>query len=136
MKPTTLTQIYNSGGQYIEPDPETTKTIDIPTAIAVGAQALMDAIAAKEAEKQAEWNKKYNETKAKKDAQAQAQKEADAYLEARFRNIDDQELENLINKTARGMLAKDAAASKEEIAELKNEIARLKKRVAFAEDFI
>ena len=134
MKPTTLTQIYNSGtGQY--PDPET-KMINIPDAVAQGAQALMDAIEAKEAEKQAEWNKKYNEEKAAKEAKAQSQKEADAFLEARFRNVDDQQVENLINQTARGTLAKEAAASKAEIAELKKEIERLKSRVAFAEDFM
>ena len=118
MKPTTLDAIFREN-QNVQPQPE---TIEIGDKIAKGAQALLEAIEAKESEKAEKIEAaRQAELKAKEESETLTRQASD-YMRAHWRAQETREAEHEANTIGRDILNKEINAVKGEVAILRGEL--------------
>ena len=119
MKPTTLDTIFRENQNVPPSEPE---TIEIGDNIAKGAQALLNAIEAKEAKEAERIDAAYQaERKAKEEGEALTRQASD-YMRAHWQAEENREAEHEANTIARDILNKEINAVRGEVAVLRGEL--------------
>ena len=119
MKPTTLDTIFRENQNVPPSEPE---TIEIGDGIAKGAQALLDAINAKETEKAEKIDAAYQAERAAKDEGEALTRQASDYMRQHWRAQENREAEHEANTIARDILNKEINAVRGEVAILRGEL--------------
>ena len=119
MKPTTLDTIFRENQNVPPSEPE---TIEIGDNIAKGAQALLNAIEAKEAKEAERIDAAYQaERKAKEEGEALTRQASD-YMRQHWQAEENREAEHEANTIGRDILNQEINAVKEEVAVLRGEL--------------
>jgi len=119
VKPTTLDTIFRENQNVPPSEPE---TIEIGDNIAKGAQALLNAIEAKEAKEAERIDAAYQaERKAKEEGEALTRQASD-YMRAHWQAEENREAEHEANTIARDILNKEINAVRGEVAVLRGEL--------------
>jgi len=119
MKPTTLETIFRENQNAAPSGPE---TIEIGDGIAKGAQALLNAIEAKETEKAEKIDAAYQaERKAKEEGETLTRQASD-YMRSHWHAAENREAEHEANTLARDILNKEINAVRGEVAILRGEL--------------
>jgi len=119
MKPTTLDSIFRENQNVPPSGPE---TIEIGDGIAKGAQALLNAIEAKETEKAEKIDAAYQaERKAKEEGETLTRQASD-YMRSHWHAAENREAEHEANTLARDILNKEINAVRGEVAILRGEL--------------
>ena len=119
MKPTTLDSIFRENQNVPPSEPE---TIEIGDNIAKGAQALLNAIEAKEAKEAERIDAAYQaERKAKEEGEALTRQASD-YMRAHWQAEENREAEHEANTIARDILNQEINAVRGEVAVLRGEL--------------
>ena len=119
MKPTTLDTIFRENQNVPPSEPE---TIEIGDKIAKGAQALLNAIEAKEAKEAERIDAAYQaERKAKEEGEALTRQASD-YMRAHWHAEENRDAEHEANTLARDILNKEINAVRGEVAVLRGEL--------------
>ena len=119
MKPTTLDTIFRENQNVPPSEPE---TIEIGDNIAKGAQALLNAIEAKETEKAEKIDAAYQaERKAKEEGETLTRQASD-YMRAHWHAEENRDAEHEANTLARDILNKEINAVRGEVAILRGEL--------------
>ena len=119
MKPTTLDTIFRENQNVPPSEPE---TIEIGDNIAKGAQALLNAIEAKEAKEAERIDAAYQaERKAKEEGEALTRQASD-YMRQHWQAEENREAEHEANTLARDILNKEINAVRGEVAVLRGEL--------------
>ena len=119
MKPTTLDTIFRENQTAAPSEPE---TIEIGDGIAKGAQALLNAIKAKETEKAEKVEAAYQaERKAREESETLTRQASD-FMRQHWRAQETQEAEHEANTIGRDILSKEINAVKGEVAILMGEL--------------
>ena len=119
MKPTTLDSIFRENQNAAPSEPE---TIEIGDGIAKGAQALLDAINAKETEKAEKIDAAYQANRKAKDEAETLTRQASDYMRQHWQASETREAEHEANTIARDILNKEITAVKGEVAILMGEL--------------
>ena len=119
MKPTTLDSIFRENQNAAPSEPE---TIEIGDGIAKGAQALLDAINAKETEKAEKIDAAYQANRKAKDEAETLTRQASDYMRQHWQASETREAEHEANTIARDILNKEITAVKGEVAILRGEL--------------
>ena len=119
MKPTTLDSIFreNQNLQPSEPAP-----IEIGDGIAKGAQALLNAIEAKETEKAEKIDAAYQAERAAKEEGEALTRQASDYMRSHWQAEENREAEHEANTIGRDILNKEINAVRGEVAILRGEL--------------
>jgi hypothetical protein len=119
MKPTTLESIFREN-QNVQP--EQPQEIEIDDSIAKGAQALLNAIEAKEAKEAERIDAAYQaERKAKEEGEALTRQASD-YMRAHWHAEENRDAEHEANTIGRDILNKEINAVRGEVAVLRGEL--------------
>ena len=119
MKPTTLDSIFRENQNLQPSEPE---TIEIGDGIAKGAQALLNAIEAKETEKAEKIDAAYQaERKAKEEGETLTRQASD-YMRAHWHAEENRDAEHEANTLARDILNQEINAVRGEVAILRGEL--------------
>jgi len=119
VKPTTLDTIFRENQNVPPSEPE---TIEIGDNIAKGAQALLNAIEAKEAKEAERIDAAYQaERKAKEEGEALTRQASD-YMRAHWHAEENRDAEHEANTLARDILNKEINAVRGEVAVLRGEL--------------
>ena len=119
MKPTTLDTIFRENQNVPPSEPE---TIEIGDNIAKGAQALLNAIEAKETEKAEKVEAAYQaERKAKEEGETLTRQASD-YMRSHWHAAENREAEHEANTIGRDILNKEINAVRGEVAILRGEL--------------
>jgi len=119
VKPTTLDSIFRENQNAAPSGPE---TIEIGDNIAKGAQALLNAIEAKETEKAEKIDAAYQaERKAKEEGETLTRQASD-YMRSHWHAAENREAEHEANTLARDILNKEINAVRGEVAILRGEL--------------
>ena len=119
MKPTTLDTIFRENQNVPPSEPE---TIEIGDNIAKGAQALLNAIEAKEAKEAERIDAAYQaERKAKEEGEALTRQASD-YMRSHWQAEENREAEHEANTLARDILNKEINAVRGDVAVLRGEL--------------
>jgi len=119
VKPTTLDSIFRENQNAAPSEPE---TIEIGDGIAKGAQALLDAINAKETEKAEKIDAAYQANRKAKDEAETLTRQASDYMRQHWQASETREAEHEANTIARDILNKEITAVKGEVAILRGEL--------------
>ena len=119
MKPTTLDTIFRENQTAAPSEPE---TIEIGDGIAKGAQALLDAINAKETEKAEKIDAAYQAERAAKEEGEALTRQASDYMRQHWHAEENRDAEHEANTLARDILNKEINAVKGEVAILRGEL--------------
>jgi len=119
MKPTTLDTIFRENQNVPPSEPE---TIEIGDNIAKGAQALLNAIEAKETEKAEKIDAAYQAERAAKDESKTLTRQASDYMRQHWQASETREAEHEANTIARDILSKEINAVRGEVAVLRGEL--------------
>ena len=119
MKPTTLDTIFRENQTAAPSEPE---TIEIGDNIAKGAQALLNAIEAKETEKAEKIDAAYQAERAAKDESKTLTRQASDYMRQHWQASETREAEHEANTIGRDILNKEINAVRGEVAILRGEL--------------
>jgi len=119
MKPTTLETIFRENQTAAPSEPE---TIEIGDSIAKGAQALLDAINAKETEKAEKIDAAYQAERAAKEEGEALTRQASDYMRSHWQAEENREAEHEANTIGRDILNKEINAVRGEVAILRGEL--------------
>ena len=119
MKPTTLDTIFRENQTAAPSEPE---TIEIGDKIAKGAQALLDAINAKETEKAEKVEAARQAERAAKEEGEALTRQASDYMRSHWQAAENRDAEHEANTLARDILNKEINAVKGEVAILRGEL--------------
>jgi len=119
MKPTTLDTIFRENQNVPPSEPE---TIEIGDNIAKGAQALLNAIEAKETEKAEKIDAAYQAERKTKDESKTLTRQASDYMRAHWQAAENREAEHEANTLARDILNREINAVRGDVAVLRGEL--------------
>ena len=119
MKPTTLDSIFRENQNVQPAQPE---TIEIGDKIAKGAQALLNAIEAKETEKAEKVEAAYQAERAAKEEGETLTRQASDYMRSHWQAEENREAEHEANTIGRDILNKEINAVRGEVAILRGEL--------------
>ena len=119
MKPTTLESIFREN-QNVQP--EQPQEIEIDDSIAKGAQALLNAIEAKETEKAEKVEAAYQAERAAKEEGEALTRQASDYMRSHWQAEENREAEHEANTLARDILNREINAVRGEVAVLRGEL--------------
>ena len=119
MKPTTLDSIFRENQNLQPSEPE---TIEIGDGIANGAQALLNAIEAKETEKAEKIDAAYQAERAAKEEGEALTRQASDYMRSHWQAEENREAEHEANTIGRDILNKEINAVRGEVAILRGEL--------------
>ena len=119
MKPTTLESIFRENQNTQPAQPE---TIEIGDGIAKGAQALLNAIEAKETEKAEKAEAAYQAERKAKDEVETLNRQASDYMRQHWHAQETREAEHEANTIGRDILSKEINAVRGEVAILRGEL--------------
>jgi len=119
MKPTTLETIFRENQTAAPSEPE---TIEIGDGIAKGAQALLDAIEAKETEKAEKVEAAYQANRKAKDEAETLTRQASNYMRQHWQASETREAEHEANTIGRDILNREINAVRGEVAILRGEL--------------
>ena len=119
MKPTTLDSIFREN-QNVQP--EQPQEIEIGDSIAKGAQALLNAIEAKETEKAEKVEAAYQAARKAKEESETLTRQATDFMRAHWHAEENREAEHEANTLARDILNKEINAVRGEVAVLRGEL--------------
>jgi len=119
VKPTTLDSIFRENQNAAPSEPE---TIEIGDGIAKGAQALLDAINAKETEKAEKIDAAYQAERAAKQEGRTLTRQASDFMRQHWQAEENREAEHEANTIGRDILNKEINAVRGEVAVLRGEL--------------
>ena len=119
MKPTTLDSIFRENQNVPPSEPE---TIEIGDNIAKGAQALLNAIEAKETEKAEKIDAAYQAERAAKEEAETLTRQASDYMRSHWQAQETREAEHEANTIGRDILNQEINAVRGEVAILRGEL--------------
>ena len=119
MKPTTLDTIFRENQTAAPSEPE---TIEIGDGIAKGAQALLDAINAKETEKAEKVEAAYQANRKAKDEAETLTRQASDYMRQHWQASETRDAEHEANTIGRDILNQEINAVRGEVAILRGEL--------------
>jgi len=119
VKPTTLDSIFRENQNAAPSGPE---TIEIGDSIAKGAQALLNAIEAKETEKAEKIDAAYQAARKAKEESETLTRQATDFMRAHWQAEENREAEHEANTLARDILNREINAVRGEVAVLRGEL--------------